>query len=577
MAALLTAFALLAFFLAYRFYARYLGEKIYGDHEEIQTPAHLFEDGQDFVPTAKKVLFGHHFTSIAGAAPILGPCVAAYWGWLPALAWIVLGTITMGAVHDFGALVLSVREKGRSIPDIAGKVVHPRVRLLFLCLVLVLSWLVLAVFAMAIAGMFVAVPSSVVPVNVEIVVALVMGWLLYRKKVPPFWPSLVALLLLYVLVALGDQWPVDFQALWGWSAEQSRDRWIVAMLLYAGVASMLPVWRLMQPRDYINSHQLVVGLALLFGGIFWAAPPMDAPAIRSATDGAPPIFPVLFVTIACGAISGFHGLVASGTSSKQLSSLRDARLVGYASMLGEGTLAVASTMAAVAGIALVGACELPAQGAIEDLSWASYYDAWNHAAANKSVAFVFGGAAFLESLGIPQGIARTLMAVMVISFAATTLDTATRIARMICAELGEAVGVKVLARRDLSTLVAIVPALAMSTWEVSDPHSGVVRKAGWILWPIFGASNQMIAALILMILAIYFRRRGKPVGALIYPMLFVMVITIFALFVSLRAFWTQGNNLLFSLSLLLAVLMLWMLVEGVAAARKTGVWSAENR
>lgn len=572
MAALLAATVLVIFVVAFKTYGKWLGDKVYEIHDSLPTPAHTLRDDRDFLPTPPSILFGHHFSSIAGAAPIIGPCVAAYWGWLPALLWIVVGVVTMGAVHDFGALVLSVREQGRSVPDIAGRVIHPRVRILFLCLVMVLSWLVLAVFAMAIASMFVAVPASVLPVNVEIVVAMVIGWLVYRKKIPVFWPSIAALIILYALVVLGSYWPVDLSpAGWGLfgSKAAATQGWIVAMLLYAGVASLLPVWLLVQPRDYINSHQLIVALGLLFIGLFVAAPPMDAPAIRILDEDSPPIFPLLFVTVACGAISGFHGLVASGTTSKQLGRLQDAHLVGYGAMLGEGALALASLMAAVAGIGLVSACDLPGQGAVSDLSWAVYYDTWAHAGANKSVAFVYGGAAFLEGLGIPTGMARTLMAVVVISFAATTLDTATRIERMIIVELGDALKIETLQNRGVATAMAIVPALLLATWQVADPVSGQVKAAGWLLWPIFGASNQMIAALILMVLAIYFARRHKKVLCLLVPMVFVMVVTTLSLLASLRRFWMEQNLLLFILTLLLSTLMVWMALEGWSGYRRS--------
>lgn len=569
MAAVVTGLVLFAFVLGYRYYARFIGDKLYDDRESIETPAHAYADGRDFVPTKRSILFGHHFTSIAGAAPILGPCIAAYWGWLPALTWVVLGTIFMGAVHDFGALVVSVREKGRSIADVAGIVISGRVRIMFLCLVMVVSWLVLAVFAMAIAGMFVAVPSAVVPVNVEIIIAIALGWLLYRRKVASFWPSVVALGLLYLFVWIGVHNPVDFTLAeadggWGLSAPEAAKTWIYALFVYSAVASLLPVWFLMQPRDYINSHQLVVGLGLLYLGLFIAAPALEAPAIRMGDESAPAMFPFLFVTIACGAISGFHGLVSSGTTSKQLDKLSDARLIGYGSMLGEGTLALASTMAAVAGIGLVAACTLPGQGAVEDLTWAVYYDTWAHAGANKATAFVLGGGAFLQELGLPGELSKTLMAVMVISFAATTLDTATRIERFIIAEIGGATGLKVLENRYIATLIAIVPAIILATWEVSDPGSGATKQAGWVLWPIFGATNQMIAALTLMVLAIYFWRRNKRIGPLVVPMVFIMIITGISLLMQMRTFWDNGNDLLFSIALGLTVLITWMGFEGLS-------------
>ena len=567
MVALVAAVILGLFVVAYRMYARFLGQKLYGDDEALPTPAHTKADGHDFVATPKHVLFGHHFTSIAGAAPIIGPCVAAYWGWLPALVWVVVGSIFMGAAHDFGALVLSVREGGRSVADIAGDLLGKRARVMFLIFVLLLVWLVLAVFAMAIAGLFVAQPSSVLPINIEIVVALVVGYLLYKRKIPALWPSLIALVTLYVFVWLGTKLPLSLSSL-GLDAQQSRGAFILALFAYSAITSLLPVWVLLQPRDYINSHQLFVGLGLLFLGLFLAHPSFDAPAFRGGAQGAPPIFPLLFVTIACGAISGFHGLVASGTTSKQLDRLRDARFVGYGAMLGEGSLALASALAAVAGIGLVGACTLPAQGAVADLSWAGYYDTWAHAGGNKAAAFVLGGGAFLEAVGLPTELSRTVMAVLVISFAATTLDTATRIQRFIVAELGEATGARLLQNRYVATTLAVLPALWLSFAQTTDPGSGHTRELGWILWPIFGASNQMLAGLTLMVLVLYFRKRGRAVLTLAIPMVFIMIVTVLALVSGAQRFAEAGNTPLATLAAVLLGLVGWMIVEGALALRR---------
>lgn len=564
MAAVVTALVLLVFLAGYRFYARYVGRTIFKDDDpNFVTPAHEFSDGGDFVPTKRAILFGHHFTSVAGAAPIIGPCVAAYWGWLPALLWVVIGTVFMGAVHDYGALVVSAREKGRSVADIAAKVISPRVRLMFLVFIMVLSWLVLAVFAMAIAGLFMAIPTSVLPVNISIVVAVVMGWLLYKRGVPPLIPSLVALVLLYVFVYLGTKMPISLTDV-GLDEAASSQTWIIGLFVYSAVASLLPVWLLLQPRDYVNSHQLVVGLGLLFLGLFVAHPNFDAPAVRMSEEGAPAMFPFLFVTIACGAISGFHGLVASGTTSKQLDSLEDARPIGYGSMLGEGALALASTMAAVAGISLVAACKLPGQGEVLDLSWAVYYDSWAHASGNKAAAFVLGGAAFLGKLGLSPLLAQTLMAVLVISFAATSLDTATRIERLIVAEIGEAVGVKALSNPIVATLVGIVPAYFLATAKISN-GAGEAKEVAWALWPVFGASNQMIASLTLLVLALYFWQRKRPILPLLIPMFFVMVVTLISLFMHLVSFWTAKNWTLLAMTVVLVSLLLWMGAESLLA------------
>ncbi len=558
----LVLIGLSVFFLGYRFYAKFIGNRIYGiQDKEITMPSKALEDGVDYVPTKKHILFGHHFTSIAGAAPIIGPCVAAYWGWLPALAWILVGTVFMGAVHDFGALVTSVKEKGRSIADIASTTISKRARLMFLIFVILLVWLVLAVFAMAIADLFVGIPASVIPINVEIIIAIILGFLIYKKKMDSLVPSLIALGMLYVFVWVGTKAPVDFTT--SMAVQDAKNLWIVLLFIYSAIASLLPVWTLLQPRDYINSHQLFVGLGLLFLGIFVAQPVVDAPAVRSLSEpGTPGLFPLLFVTIACGAISGFHGLVASGTSSKQLERLVDAKQVGYGGMIGEGTLALASTIAAVAGISLVGSSHLPAVGQVADLNWAVYYDSWAHASSNKATAFVLGGGALLQSLGIPEGMANTLMAVLVISFAATTLDTATRIQRFILNEFGLAINLKPLTNRYIATAIAIIPAILLAFWNVSDPGTGATRQAGWILWPIFGASNQMLAALTLMVLSLYYWQKKKPVLPILIPMLIVLAITFTALVANALKFYDQ-NTVLFGLTIILIGLIIWMVFEGV--------------
>ena len=550
------------FFIGYKIYSRYLSINLFEINDQsANLPSKDLQDGLDYYPTKKHILFGHHFTSIAGAAPIIGPCVAAYWGWLPALVWILFGTIFMGAVHDFGSLVTSVKEKGRSIADIASFTISKRARMMFLIFVLFLVWLVLAVFAMAIADLFVSVPTSVIPINIQIIIALAMGVLLNKKNMNGLVLSIISVIFLYFFIWVGSNNPIRLSS--SLSTVELKNIWIILLFLYSAIASLLPVWVLLQPRDYINSHQLFIGLALLFLGIFVAQPEVTAPAIRSFSEpNTPSLFPLLFVTIACGAISGFHGLVASGTSSKQLEYLPDSRMVGYGGMIGEGTLALVSTIAAVAGISLVGQAHLPSVGFVADLDWSSYYDSWEHASQNKAAAFVLGGGALLKSLGIPESFANTLMAVLVISFAATTLDTATRIQRFILNEFGKASKIHFLSNRFLATIVAVVPAMMMAFWNITDPYSGEARQAGWILWPIFGASNQMLAALTLMVLTIYYWQKRKSILPLFIPMIIVMLIALSALVVNALTFF-RNNNILFFLTLMLIALILWMVYEGI--------------
>ena len=553
---------LFVFFIGYKFYSNFLGQKIYEiDDSSLSMPSSSFEDGVDYIPTKKHILFGHHFTSIAGAAPIVGPCVAAYWGWLPALLWILFGTVFMGAVHDFGSLVTSVKEKGRSIADIASLTISDRARSMFLVFVILLVWLVLAVFAMVIADLFVSIPSSVIPINIQILIAIIMGFIIYKKKIDAVIPSFIALALLYFFVWVGTQSPVDFTE--SMPLQDAKNLWITLLFIYCSIASLLPVWTLLQPRDYINSHQLFFGLALLIIGIFVAQPIVDAPAIRSFSDPeTPDLFPLLFVTIACGAISGFHGLVSSGTSSKQLEKLSDSRVVGYGGMIGEGTLALVSTICAVAGISLVANANLPAVGFVEDLNWSTYYDTWAHASGNKATAFVLGGGALLKSIGFSESLANTLIAVLVISFAATTLDTATRIQRFILNEFGQATKIKPLTNRYFATVIAVLPAMLMAFWNITDPGTGAVKQAGWILWPIFGASNQMLAALTLMVLTLYYWIRKKPILPLLIPMVIIMIVTFTALLSNAINFYGV-NGILFFLNITLIALIVWMAFEGV--------------
>ena len=327
------------------------------------------------------------------------------------------------------------------------------------------------------------------------------------------------------------------------------------MFIYSGIASLLPVWLLLQPRDYINSHQLIVGLGLIYTSIFIFRPEVTAPAINFSSN-SPPMIPFLFVTIACGAISGFHGLVSSGTTSKQVNKMKDARMIGYGSMIGEGSLALATIIASVAGIALVTNCEV--NGIFHtQLAWGDYYDTWEHAAKNKFMAFVLGGGVLLEKLGLSVELSRTLISVLIISFAATTLDTATRIQRMIITELGSAIKISPLKNKYIATICGVIPAYLLT-----------LNGTGWKLWPIFGASNQMLAALTLMVLSLYFWKKEKNILPLIIPMIFIMVITIISLIIKANEFIDSSNYMLFSITLILAGLISWMIFEGFLQFKK---------
>ena len=381
---------LVAFFFAYRFYSRYLAEKIYVLDKSFATPAHEFEDGVDFVPTNKHVLFGHHFTSVAGAAPIVGPAIAAFWGWLPALLWITLGTIFAAGVHDFGSLVVSVRNRGQNIGTLSSGVISNRARSLFLIILFFLLTLVNAVFAVVIAILFVANPGAVIPAVAIIPIAIFIGQFAYRGRGPILLPALGAVALLYALIPVGQALPIEIGGLAGLFGLEPRTMWIILIFAYTWFASRLPVWLLLQPRDYINSFQLFVALGVIFLGIAVGFDTITAPAVNSNVPaGSPSIFPFLFITIACGAISGFHTLVASGTSSKQLDNEEDARYVGYMGALGEGSLALGSLLAVTAGLGATAA-------------WQQNYPDFATASDGAVGYFTQGVGSFANNLGIPR-------------------------------------------------------------------------------------------------------------------------------------------------------------------------------
>ncbi len=708
--------SLVAFGLGYVFYSRYLAHRIFQLDPSEKAPAREFEDGVDYVPANKHVLFGHHFCSITGAAPIVGPAVAVLWGWLPAVIWVVLGTIFIGAVHDFGTLVLSVRHEGRSIGDICGEVIGPRSRFLFLLLVSILIWLVLAVFAVVIGTLFVEFPESVVPVNFEILVAVVIGIVVYRMDWDLKIPSIIALVALYAVIFLTLEVPAlkNFQITYilpfslegvGWmetigmtSLKQKKIfTWVVILLGYSFVASVIPVWVLLQPRDYINGHQLYIGLGALYLGLLIASPQIKSPKwnekagypgamgvfsiesetppsripdglvllpegtvpsengngtqikredirntsprfivvgsitgdklkknsshpIRSLTqtegngfvgtlvpalagDGtawvhregslkrmtvrksggeqkkavtgelastgitvstkkpvksAPPILPFLFITIACGAISGFHGLVSSGTTSKQLADVTHSRYIGYGGMVGEGMLGLMAVFATTAGFSLL--AEGQGIGALE--LWRTHYSSWGGANdfGAKIGAFVKGGSQFVEVLGLPADFSQALVAIIVISFAATTLDSATRIQRYILNELADVVNTELFSGRIKGSALAAF-----------SPIFLVFGSAWGALWPLFGATNQMLAGLSLMVVTVYLFRNRRQVRNYLFPMIFLVLMTGFSLVLQTISFFRDGflesatdwqARLLTVLSFVLFTISVWIVGEG---------------
>jgi carbon starvation protein len=535
------------FTLGYVFYSRFIGSRVFQLDPDFETPAHTREDGVDFVPTNRWVLWGHHFTSVAGAAPIVGPAIAVVWGWLPAFLWVTVGTVFFAGVHDAGALWASVRNRGDSIGALTESVVGKRARSLFMIVIFLLLLMVNAVFAIIIAQLFVDVSSSVIPAWFVIAVALAIGWLLYRKGVPLLWPSIIALILLYGSMFVGAIYPVSLpDQVFGL---QAPAQWVIILFTYAAIASLLPVWVLLQPRDYINGIQLFVGLAIFFGAVVLANPTVVAPAFNSSVpDDVPPLLPLLFVTIACGAISGFHGLVSSGTTSKQLDKETDVRFVGYLGAVGEGALALAAILACTAGFATIG-------------EWDTFYSSF---AAGGIPAFVQGGGAIISAgLGLPTHFAETLLAVMAVLFAATTMDTGVRLQRYIVQEWGVIYDIPALTGRGVSTIVAVSACIALAFGAGGGAGSG-----GLIIWPLFGTTNQLLAGLTLLILSVILMKAGRPTIFTLGPMVFLLTMTVLALLVQLAGFWRNGQYFLLAVDVLILGAAIWVGLEAVSTLRR---------
>ncbi len=569
----LLAVGVTAFLSGYLLYSRYIATFIYRLDPDYVTPSHEFEDGVDYVPTNRHVLFGHHFTSVAGAAPIVGPAIAVIWGWLPAFLWVVLGTVFAGAVHDFGTLWISTRHKGNSIGTLTERIVGSRARVLFLLIIFFLLLLVNAVFAVVIANLFMANPGSVLPVWGSLVVALTVGFLIYRTKAGLLWPSLGALAVLYIMIWLGQYAPLSLPDFFGFAptaAQQAasagdpaaavdaarvdgvRAGWVILLFVYAFFASVLPVWLLLQPRDYVNSHQLFVALGIIFLGVILTNPEVIAPAVNTNLPAdAPSWFPLLFITIACGAISGFHGLVASGTSSKQLDRETDARYVGYGGAVGEGTLALTSILATTAGFAIYAGLD----------GWHEHYGTWASASAGATAAFVNGVGVLAQGVGLPQGFAVIFAAVVVISFAATTMDTGVRLQRYIISELGAEYNVSIAQNRWFATFIAVAACALLAL--------GVDRGAGGMrLWPLFGTTNQLTGALSLLVVTLFLLHLKRRVWVTVIPMSFLLVMTTWAMVINLIRYWTDNQGALLVVGGFIFVLELWLILEATAAVRR---------
>ena len=519
--------ACLIFGLAYLKYGKFLSQIFELDNRN-KTPAHIISDGVDYVPASTPVLFGHHFSSIAGAGPVLGPIIAGLaFGWLPVWLWIIIGAIFIGGVHDFSSLVISIRNRGKSVAEIANTYMSRRAYRLMLVFIWLSLVYVLTVFTDLTAATFKTDGGVATSSILFIFLAVGFGVSLYRLKWPLFWATGVFVALLFFSVWLGQQIPLNnIPALFGDSAKT----WAVFLIIYCFITSVTPVWVLLQPRDYLSSFLLYGSILGGFLGILFGGSILKFPAFcgwNSADIG--PCFPLLFVTVACGAISGFHSIVASGTSSKQIDKEVNALPIGYGAMLIEGLVAV---------IALCTVMMIDIHDPLVKQAPLAIYGA--------------GMAKFFALFGIPEKYGNSFGILALSTFILTTLDTATRLARYI---LQEFFSLQDKNTRYLATAATLFLPAVFVLIKLKDA-SGAIIPAWKTVWPIFGATNQLLAGLALMVAAVWLKKKGKPVWFVMCPMIFMLVITLWALIMVIQQYKFSLLGIIGDILLLLAVFLI---------------------
>ncbi len=537
---------------AYFVYGRFIENKLFPINDRTPTPAHRKRDGVDFVPAKPIVLFGHHFASIAGAGPIIGPAMAvAYFGWGFSLIWILLGVVLIGAVHDYTTLMLSLRHDGATVPFITGSVIGKSARTLFMVFVWITLIFIIAVFLIAAKKTLMSDARVVIPAFGMIPLAMGFGWLTNKVRLPLLPATLIALAGLVGLFGLGMEYPILLHhpgetameslkethplILLTLSETAASTTWILILMLYGAVAAILPVWLLLQPRDYIGYWILAFGMIAGIVGLFIVHQPITSPMFITETGAQGPVWPMLFILVACGAVSGFHSLVSSGTTSKQLDKESHGRPVVFGAMITEGALAVLALLAVAAGITWTG-------------TDASLGQVTTQIAANPIGAFARGFAVFTDGFlgrfGFVFGV------VMINAFVLTTLDTSVRLARFITAELTEPL-LPLLKNRFLSTLLVCGAALALAL-------TGNVAT----LWKMFGASNQLVASLAMIVVSVYLMRVNRPVVYTLVPALFMLATTCGALIWQFIGFMSTDTTLSIT-ALVLLGLALYVGISGV--------------
>ncbi len=534
---LLTATVL--FLLAYTIYGRFLAKR-YELDDSRPTPSHTEYDGVDRVPAQKTVLLGHHFSSIAGAAPVVGPIIATIaFGWLPVLLWVVLGTIFVGAVIDFSALVASIRHNARSIAEIARQYMSPiayRLLLAFIWLTLVY---VLSVFADLTAATFVedgGVASSSI---LFIVLAIFFGLFLNKLKMGVLSASFIFVPLVFAAIWAGHNMPVSADKLAGIMGISPQKTWALILIIYCFVASTTPVWILLQPRDYLSSYLLYASVLSGFVGIVVGEFDIHYPAFTAwNVPQTGTLFPILFVTVACGACSGFHSIVASGTSSKQLNKETDGRAIGYGGMLLEGIVAI---------IALATVVMLPKGDKL--------------ASEAPLVIYGTGISNFLSAVGVPRELGFSFGLLALSAFILTTLDTATRLGRYIFEEF---FGLKGVYCRYLSTLATLLLPAVFVLINLKDANGNPI-PAWKAIWPVFGASNQLLAGLVALVILVWLKKSGRKFGFIIIPMIFMNIVTVCALVLLLLRYRFSAVGIIAGVLLLLAIVLV---IEALRTIKK---------
>ena len=526
--------AIVLFLLAYRYYGRFLNRHFEIDDNR-ETPSHRDYDGVDKVPTKTAVLLGHHFSSIAGAGPIVGPIIAAAaFGWVPAILWVIIGSIFVGGVHDFSALVASIRHKAKSIAEIAKEYMTPLSYKLFLVFIWLAMVYVLIVFIDLTSTTFVSHGEVATSSTFFIFLAIVFGIVLYRLKVPLLQASLLFVPLVFAGVWLGHTFPLDSSNLPAVLSSNPGRMWSMILIIYAFVAAISPVWVLLQPRDYLSSFLLYASLIGAFIGIIFGGFNFQYPAFTTWSDiDRGTLFPILFITIACGACSGFHSIVASGTTSKQLNCETDARKVGYGAMLIEGLVAVIALFTVAM---LVKNDDLVHQAPL--------------------VVFGTGMGNFLSILGIPFEIGLSFGILAVSTFLLTTLDTSTRLARYILEEL---INVSSTSSRYFSTLVTLALPVMFTFVTLYDAQGNPI-PAWRAVWPVFGATNQLLAGLALLVVYVWQKKKGKKTIFIVIPMVFMLSMTLWAL---AQLIYQSGVSSIGIISAILLVLAIILVVEAV--------------